>query len=188
MAAFVTVEDVEIALNETFDSGEVDRAQFLINSLSAYITSEIGIEFGEVEDAEEKWQADYLGIVEIYQPNLEISTVKDRLGGTAEYWFDGANTIYGLYPNQVVYVTLSYGLGAVPDDLKFVVIQAVGDAFNGYGTADLQSRTVGDTVDVYRGNVVSLFNALGGQAIIDSYKEQHTTWRVGPRYFGGDVY
>ena len=184
--ALLTLEELQTDLGRTsrpFSADEEGTAQFLIDRITEYITSRCaGISFEVHTNVTEKMQADYAGIIEIRKyPVIDVTNVVDaKYPNQAMYWdWDEFDSIFDLFPHQVVLVTYSYGYSTPPDDIKIVARSL---AFQGFSNPfGIRQQTVGAISETY-----SPAAALSPQddAILAKYEPYGSSLRLG-RFTGG---
>lgn len=182
----ITVDDVEIALGRDLVGAEAAQVDYYIDAWSGYIESYTGTFFTEHTDEIKRLQADYYGLIDFkFGPVTDVTSILSPTG--SPIWcaqWDYLNTIYGLYPNQVVDVTLTYGYADVPADIANFCTSAVVDTMDNPG--GMTAHRVGDVTEDYSGNWSARppinFQSMG-TAVLDSYRITETTWRIGPREF-----
>lgn len=186
--ALLTLTDLGETMGVVFDptSTAGKQAQRYIDKVTAYITNITKASFTPVVDEVLRCQADYYGEIELEnEPITEVSSVvsfddtaQTELLGSCVFW-DGLNGISGLYPHQVVDVTMSHGYSAVPTDLANLATDVCIEALTGGNPSEVQSLTVGDRTQEFR-NVIPMIEKLG-EEILASYRTTERSWRLGPK-------
>lgn len=171
--ALLTLEDLEIALGTTFDEDEVANAQYIIDATTSYIENQTGLSFSVKTDITKRFSADYYGRVELIPgPVTDVSAVKDwRTQGSTSYaYWDGLDTVYNLYPGEVVDVTFSCGYETAPGDLKFAATEITKSVVDNLPEGALRSKQVGDIAYFFQTAEKTSFNGMG-RSVIDSYRD-----------------
>lgn len=181
----ITVSELEEATGVTITN--IGRAQFVIDSISAYIESQTGQKFSPVIDQTVRCQADSYGIIEFADLD-DVSAVKDaETGVTASYGWDRMNKIYGLCSYQVVDVTISYGWDEPPEDILGILITLCAEALGLPLGGDMQRKRVGDVEEQFSVTVTSsrvLVTPSGLMTeVFNSYLPAGKSWRLGPMNF-----
>jgi len=179
----ITLEELGVALNRPIAAEEEPYYQYLIDSVTAYISSETGVAFSLHTAETVRYRADGRGIVEPIGPVVSVSAIDP----IRDLWFpwdctptyDGLSEIYGLNPYDVVDVTYTYGyaLGEAPEDIKNVAIEAVvGVIESDDHLGDLSEKTVGDITYKYRFSDLN-FSSFS-LATLNAYRGVAKTWRL----------
>lgn len=184
MMSLLTIEDLEIALGRTLETEEEPQVQYLIDAVSAYIENYTSLSFSLNEDVTVRMRADYYGIIQLAPgPIGSVATVANVGNSLPTVWYyDGIDSIYNLYPNQVVDVTYTYGYTAVPNDIKFVATEMVKSVVDNFPEGSLRSKQIGDVQYAFAEATAKSFGGLGAD-ILDSYAGGAYTIRTGPRNF-----
>jgi hypothetical protein len=145
-------------------------------------------------------QADYYGVVKLAEKYNHVTAVGpvvdvvlndgvDLLtmlspfvpGPVPAAIWDHMSTIYGLGPNQVVDVTLTYGLSACPADIKGVLTEAASVGMGQGDPSDIKMVQIGDRIEQYsEAKVASIVDAIGGLAVLNDYRETNHSLQLGP--------
>lgn len=176
----LTVADLKSAMGGvTFTAAQTAVAEYLISRVSSYLETTTGV-FFEPHVAETiRVKSDYRGTVrpDLY-PITDVSNFHDFVTDediTYPRW-DGMGEFHGFFPNQVVDITLDYGMSSVPDDIQGVATEACkrGMAAN---PTNLMMKTVGDVIYQY-GDMFAFSPA--DQQVINSYSVTESTVVTGP--------
>lgn len=153
--ALITTSELEAFMGKTFTTEEEAQASSIIDTVSDFIESEVGMSFSPVVDDVITIQADGQGIIEFTsRPVADVTSVKDVNGDEITDWeFDGLSAVYNLFPNQVVTVTYSHG-SLPPNDIKGIAKTASARVM--YNPSGLRQETVGAISVTYPG--------IGGEA------------------------
>lgn len=179
--ALLTVEDYEVATGgATLSTGEAGRCQYYIDFVSSYLETRTGIVFTKIVGSVERARADDYGEVALaVWPVTAVTKIHDvkldyDLPTPDQYW-DGQETLCGLYPRQLIDVTYDCGLDPVPKDLQGVALEAVK---RGMATAPtgLTKKIVGDVTYQY-GDMLSFSDK--DLEIINNYDVMDSTMRLG---------
>lgn len=194
----IDLDYLSVVAGQTFDpdSPEGKQAQHYITAVEAYVSTVTGLMFGDaVTDAVIRQQADYYGIVELENDPQAVTSVVDvndvsqtdlltvGLGtwfGCRGVLYDGLNTISGLYPHQVVDVTMDYGTD-ITVALQSFVAEAVLEILTGTDPTDVVTLTIGNKTETYQ-KVKTVAEKLD-QAVFDYFRVTEQTWRLGPTQF-----
>lgn len=173
--SIIDAEDLEVFMGLTFTSSQSLQAQIIADYASSYIEEETSTEFGFHENYTERQAADADGIYTITSlPVVAVHTIHDYRTDTdlsegTSWRFDGIDTVYGLYPGQVVDVTYDYGAEDPPESIAGVAYSLASRLMNALIEGNDQGiilRQVGDVI-VQFGDLSS-FNMME-QKIIDRY-------------------
>jgi hypothetical protein len=187
--ALITLAYLEIALNRPLEQSEEANAQYLINATSNYIEEVTDTAFSEHTAVTVREMADYYGLIELSPyPVKGITSVTAVTYGSSVMWYwDGLQTIYNLYPNQVVDIVYDYGMDSVPEGIKSVTAEMIKSVIEVLPEGALKSKQVGDVQHVFAESANASFNGLGSE-ILDGYKPVGLTFRLGrafPNPYGG---
>ena len=183
MVALLDLEDIITAVGrEPSSPEEAAKWQFYIDTVSAFINSYVTASFEEIADDIIRRRADYYGVIDLGgDPISAVTSVKNVKTAQETVWdFDGMNKIRYLDPNEVVDITYDHGYAAVPDDVRYMAVQAVLGALDVGDTGELVSFTVGDISETYsRVNdtgptVVSL-----SREVLRKYTDEQRSLRMG---------
>jgi len=192
--ALATVADVEVALGVAAGSLTPTKAaqvQYFIDTISAYVLEETGVNFDQTTDTV-RMQADSFGELRMtnYEPVIAVNTITDYRTGEALsaaagtgpqiYYYDGINTVYGLYPRQVVDLNLTYGYASVPASIKGVVVDASRRAYEA-PKANLRERQVADVLEAYGPQDGSVYLSDHEKDILAGWSDTETSWALGIR-------
>lgn len=193
--ALATVTDVEVALGlapNTLTATQAARVQQYLDTLSAMVNEATGRDFGSATETV-RMQADGNGdiLMARYEPVTSVTAVVDYNSGEALsaspgtgpqiYHWDGLMTIYGLYPRQVVDVTLTHGETSVPASLKGIVVEATKRAYEST-KSNLRARQVADVSEEYNPTFEgSLYFTAQERETIAGWEETETSWHLAVR-------
>lgn len=180
--ALLTTADLEAVMGRAsrpFSADEEGQAQFIIDEVTAFITSECsGIAFEVTTVTDRKMQSDYCGIIEVkHFPVTDITSVKDPRSGLEIWWdWDDFDTVFDLNAFQTVLVSYEYGYAVAPDDL---VIVAKALAFREMSNpTGVRQQTVGAISETYAsGGVLSDMQ----DKILANYRPFGSSLRLGPQ-------
>lgn len=182
----ITVDDLEVALNEPIDASDETYAEYLIRLISTYIETYTGKTFTVQEDTV-RLRSDFYGVIQLPGgPIIEVEDVTHFYGSTIEWQWDGNVTIFELPANTVVDITYTFGYSSVPDDIQMVCTEAVKKLWlspNGQEDGPKIRRKVGDVEEMYQvgfniGMGLGLFNDLE-TLILDDYRTRFRTMYQG---------
>lgn len=191
--AIALVSDVEVALGlapDTLNTAQTAQVQQYLDTISGWIADITGYQFGSTTETV-RMQADGNGELAMtrYEPVSAINTVLDfktqmylsAAPGTGPqvYYFDGIDTIFGLYPRQVVDVNLTYGDVNIPQSLKGIAVSA---AKRAYLTPDgLSVKTVGEVSEEYVSRDGALYFTATEREILAGWEDSETSWKLNIR-------
>lgn len=177
----ITVEELEAFMGREFSEAEADQAEALVEAITDTVEGITGISFSVVADEEVRMQADGYGIIELNAKPVSAVAVypMDEADEHSSATWDGMQTIYGLYPNEVVDVVYSHGYSSVPGDIK-TVAKGVASRIM-YNPSGLRQETVGAISVTYPG--------VGGEAgtinfsrleqkVLAKYTAMVKSWRM----------
>lgn len=183
----ITITDLEDATGVTVTDS--DKAQFMIDSISAYVERYTDQKFTPQSDITIRAQADTYGVIE-FPDVTSVSSVTDaKTGGNVAYYFDEMNKVYGLTSYQAVDVTLDYGWDTVPDDILGIVVTlvAAGLGIPYVSDGEISRKRVGDVETEYAVSVseqgIQVTPSSLMQSVLESYRIKTRTWRIGPLYY-----
>lgn len=174
----VSVSTVGKAMKKTFDDQQSEQVQYYIDVVSSYIETETGCSFVKIVGDVIREEADEAGRISLTQePIHDIQSVVDfqttiELLPQTQYFWNGINTIRGLYPFQVVDITLDYGYDPCPMDIQGVVVEAIRRGL-ATGNLPVKQTTVGDVTVIY-GDLLTF--SKSDLEIIGRYGSTETTW------------
>ena len=155
--AVITLDDLETWMKTTFDDATAAQAQLMVDYINQLIADECNTVFGPETGSVQRCRADADGRIVFFNiPVADVSVVHDYRTDadlSTDVWcFDGIDTVSGLYPGQVVDVTMDFGWPTVPASVKGVAL-----AMAGRGVGQLTSNTpagvtlkqVGDVIVEY---------------------------------------
>lgn len=188
MTSLLTITELSVALGREIDTEEEPQAQYLIDATSSYIESVTELSFSLVEDATERFMANYYGELVITPgPVQDVSELTAVNYSTPVWYWDGMDTVYYLYPNQVVDITYSYGYTTIPADIKAVATEMVKAVIDSSSGGSLKSKQIGDVQYAFQEMAVNNFQGLGSDTL-DLYMPLARTERLGrgfPNPYGG---
>lgn len=181
------LEDIIVSVGrEPNDANEAAQWMYYIESVSAFINSYVSTSFEVISGDVKRYQADYHGQIHLGgDPVSTVTSVKDwQSQSDVSYIFNGIDLLFNLYPNQVVDVTYTHGYATVPDEIKYMAVEAVNGVLGLGAPGQITSFTVGDVTEVYRSNrgegptatVVSL-----SKETLDQYVDEHNSMVLGNR-------
>lgn len=176
------IHDLEIALDRTLDNDEEPNAHYLIDAITAYIETVTDTAFSPHTNETVRELADFYGVVTLSPGPVTLVSSVTAINYISPIWhFDGYNTIYNLYPNQVVDIVYSYGLDQVPPDIKYAAAEMVKSVIQGLPEGGLKSKQVGDVNYAFADAATHKFHGLGAD-VLDAYTPVGTTYRLGRGY------
>ena len=171
MAALATVADLEARLGRTLTGDEANRAEALLDDVSAVVRSYTGQQF-EAGTSTVRVRSRRGRLRLPQSPVTALTTVADMAGSSLDVtsWY-GGNVL--VLPDGWYDVTYNHGYAAVPDDVKAVVCNMAGRAFGQPAdTTGLQSESVGGYS--YSVGVAAAAGAAGmlndERAVLDRYR------------------
>lgn len=183
--ALITLTDLEPAVGKDLTGDEA--ATYAIELVSMYIRVYTDTSFEEVTETI-TYKADYYGRVQLNTPVTEVSGVVYYNDQPVFDWqWDGWGEVYGIKPNHTVKVTYTHGFTDVPNDVKYVAIEAAKRLYvtpDRYNLGMLMQFNVGDVSEWYNSRMNNpmlaqgLFNDLE-KLTLDNYRETNTTLRLG---------
>lgn len=187
--ALATVADVEVSLGllpDSLSAASAAQVQQHIDTISGYVLDITGTAFASVTETV-RMQADGSGelVMTRYEPVTAVTTLTDYRTGieiTATQWtyFDGIDTIIGLYPRQVVDVVLTHGFTTVPASIKGVVVSAAKRAFQ--NPKNLVARAVADVSEEYGARPDgALYLTDQEREILAGWEDTETSWVLSVR-------
>jgi hypothetical protein len=192
MAGLITIADVETAIGSDIASSDEARVQWYIDVVSKYVETYTDQSFTTVTAEPHICETDRRGAVEFSTLNAVtkvelldpwLNTYTEVTSGN--YAFDGVGTVYGLLPFRTYKITVTYGWGTVPVDVKGVVMDLVlaGTGLGAGATGGLIAYRVGDVEEAYGvstfqngGPIITL--ASMQRAVLDAYVRTTRTWRM----------
>jgi len=184
----IDLNDLEVAMNRTFNDGTAAQALYYIDLITSFIIGYTGVSFTAVTGATLRARADAYGTINIdFEPVAGVTSVTDYQTQIelTNWIFDGLDCVLGLWPFQVVDIVFDYGMAAPPDDIIGVCTEAAKRAVNSFPAAGgpVKQHAVGDVIDVYdtfrTGSNLGQFFSAGDMTILDNYKETNRTLRLG---------
>jgi len=174
----LTVDELEDAMGGvSLTEAQTNCANYLISRVSSYLESITGVTFEPKTDFTFRAKADMNGQVTTpVWPVTDVSNFHDfktDLDITYPRW-DGMDMFYGMFPRQVIDITVSYGMETVPIAMKNVAIEAVRRGMSANATS-LVSKTVGDVIYVF-GDMLTF--PAADQEVIDSYEVTQGTYTL----------
>jgi hypothetical protein len=179
--ALITVEELEAFMGREFTEQEESFAEAQIQAISDAIEGITGISFELVIDEEIRAQADGYGIIELNaKPITDVAVFPVGSDDECEtaVW-DGLQTIYGLYPNEVVDIVYSHGYSTVPSDIKTVAKGSASRVM--YNPSGLRQETVGAISVTYpgvQGEAGTINFSRLERKILAKYVAMAKSWRM----------
>lgn len=181
---FISISDLEQATGTTIT--DEPKAQFMIDSISAWIETYTGRYFSLQENVVLRCQADAYGLIEIEDLDDVTSVVDWKTDTAASGWdWDGMSTIYGLCSFQTVDATVTYGFEEPPLDIVGVCTELVAEGLHlPLISGALTSQRVGDVerrynVTVAAGGDVMVTPSYLQTKVLDKYAVRNRTLRIG---------
>lgn len=195
MASIVPVATVASNLGLDYSSmSAADQASFtyLCNSASALIVGETSISFSQVTETI-RIGADGRGeFLLLKNPIASVNSATDCGSGDAltvnpipyvagyyDIIWDGLDRLWGLFPWQIVDLSLTHGWSTVPDDIQFVLTEVVRRTKD--NPLNTTKRRVGDVEVDYAtprvGDAVAAFTTTE-QSVLDNYKTTEASWQL----------
>ena len=174
----ITVTQLSDYTGLTFSAQQAKSAQFYIDVVSSYIELETGVSFTKIVGDTIREEADYRGRIELTQePITDIQSVTDfqtavALDPQTQYFWNGIDTIKGLYPFQVVDIVMDYGYDPCPMDIVGVCVEACRRGL-ATGLIPVKQQTVGDVTVIY-GDLLTF--SKSDLEILGRYGKTETTW------------
>src|SRR5678809_764446 len=183
MPDLITIDDIQDALGrEPEDEEEEAQWAFYITLVSDFINEHVDVSFFPVEDETIRVKASYSGLIKLRGPVTSITNVANFRTGITCYYadWDGLEEIFGLYPEEVVDITYSYGYEEVPADIVNLVVSTILKIMGLNDTpGDLRSHQVGDVRDEYRDNGMNQLMGTYGVSIVNKYTDETFTIDTG---------
>lgn len=180
--ALIEVSDLENYKETTFTEGQATQAQIILDYINQYIEDESGVIFEDAEGAVLRIKADCDGEIEFTDiPVSNVSLIHDFRTDTdvpANCWeFDGIETICGLYPYQVVDVTVDYtaNASAAVYGIALGMASRCMDQVITNQRSDLIIKQVGDVLYQF---APALALQPHEKDVLDRYSRTERTWKL----------
>lgn len=188
--SIITLTDVGETMGVVFDpmSAAGKQAQRYINKVSRYVNQSCETSFDASVTTTMNVQADYMGEVDLRRSPItaltKVTTLTDTTTDllTTTAWrcirYDGVSELSGLWPHEIVQVTLTYGYATAPLEVQDAVTDIVVEALGGANADTVAALTVGDRTEEYKG-MSALIETMGAE-VLDGYRRTEYTMRLGP--------